>query len=411
MGADAGGAFRALANRNYRLWSIGSLISNLGAWMQRVAQDWLILVELTRHDATAVGIVTACQFGPQVLLLPWTGAAADRADRKKLLFLTQAVIGLLAVGLALLTIGGWVRVWHVYAFALGLGCATAFDAPVRQAFVSDMVGEADVANAIALNATVMNGSRLIGPALAGVLIAAVGSGWVFAINAASYGAVLLSLLLMRTADLRAPLHPAGASGGFAEGIAYIRERREIMILLGMLFVFGTFGLNFPIFISTMAASVYHLDASGFGLLTSAMAVGSFTGAIVAARQAQPEIRRIIGGALLFGGSYAVAAIMPDHLLFGLALMFVGIASQTVTTSVTSRVQLATEPRMRGRVMSVLITVALGGQPLGAPMAGWIANEVGPRYAVAMGAAAGFLTALIGWLCLLRRRETGTGGPA
>jgi len=202
------GVFRALRNRNFRIWSAGALVSNLGAWVQRIAQDWLVLTQLTHHDARAVGVVTALQFAPQVLLVAWTGSAADRLDRRRLLMVTQTLMGALALGLGLLTLAGVVRAWHVYVFAFLLGCVAAFDAPARQTFVADMVGEDDLSNAVALNSTSFNASRLIGPAISGLVIAAVGSGWTFLINAGSFVAVLASLLLMRPAAL----HPRDRTG-------------------------------------------------------------------------------------------------------------------------------------------------------------------------------------------------------
>ena len=404
MTASKPAVFRSLHNRNFRLWSAGALVSNVGVWMQRVAQDWLVLTELTHRDAAAVGVVVALQFAPQVLLLPWTGWAADHLDRRKLLFTTQSVMGTLALGLSLLTVTGVVRIWQVNVFAFLLGCAAAFDAPARQTFVSEMAGEADLANAVALNAASVNASRLIGPAIAGLLIAALGTGWVFLLNAASFAAVLAALTLMRAGELQRRDRPARKSGSFLEGVAYVRRQPELLVLLSMLFVFGALGLNYPIFISTMAASVFHLGADGFGLLTSALAIGSIAGALLAARRNRPTLTAISAGALLFGCSYAVAAAMPGYMLFGMALIVVGAASQTVTTSTMSLVQLSTEPAMRGRVMALLLTIALGGQPVGAPLVGWIANRFGPRYAVAVGAAAGFATAAIGAAFLARRRH-------
>lgn len=397
------GPFRALRNHNFRLWSGGGLVSNLGAWMQRTAQDWLVLTELTRHDAGALGLLVACQFAPQVLLLPWTGSVADYADRRRLLLVTQGLIGLCALGLAILVIGGWARLWHVYGFALLLGAASAFDAPARQTFVGEMVGEDDLSNAVALNSMSVNVSRLIGPGVAGLLIAAIGSGWMFAINAASTVPVLLSLTCMRTAQLHSGERSERAPGAFVEGLRYVRGRPGLIALLAMLLVFGAFGLNFPIFIATMSASVFHVGSTQFGLITSAMALGSLGGALLAAWRTRPTPALIVVGAMVFGVAYAVAAVMPNWLWFGAAMVIVGAASQTVTTSTTSLVQLSTEPRMRGRVMALLLTVALGGQPVGAPLVGWVANSFGPRWAVAVGAAAGFVTAAIGW-AFARRRE-------
>src|SRR5271163_2152379 len=214
--------FRSLEGFNYRMWAGGALVSNVGTWMQRVAQDWLVLTQLTHHNATAVGVVMSLQFGPQVLLLPLTGFAADHLDRRKLLFATQAAMGALALGLGILTIAGHVQLWQVYVFAFLLGCAAAFDSPARQTFVSDLVVEADLANAVALNSTSFNAARAIGPAIAGLLIASLGSGWVFLINAASFAAVLVSLSLLRVDELH--LRRAHRTrGSFAEGFRYIRR--------------------------------------------------------------------------------------------------------------------------------------------------------------------------------------------
>ena len=358
---------------------------------------------MTRNDAAAVGLVVALQFAPQVLLLPWTGWASDHLDRRRLLLATQAVLGLLALVLGLLTVTGLARVWQVYVLAFLLGCATAFDQPARQTFVADMVGEDDLSNAVALNSASVNASRLIGPAVAGLVIAGVGSGWAFIVNAGSFAAVLASLALIRPSDLhdrdRSPRRP----GSFAEGLRYVRGRPDLLVLLLMLLAFGSLGMNYPIFISTMATSVFHLGAGGFGMLTSAMAVGSVTGALLAARRDCPTLPLIACGATVFGLGYAVAAVAPDYALFGLALAVVGAASQTVTTSTVCLVQMSTEPAMRGRVMALLLTVTLGGQPLGAPVVGWVANSCGPRWALAVGAAAGLLTATIGYAVLAARR--------
>jgi MFS family permease len=406
------GVFRSLGNYNFRVWSAGAIISNIGAWMQRIAQDWLVLTVLTQHDAAAVGIVSGLQFAPQVLLVPWTGYVADHFDRRTLLFATQGVMGILALGLGVLTIAGAAQTWHVYVFAFLLGCAAAFDAPIRQTFVADMVGEADLANAVGLNSTSFNASRLIGPAVAGLLITAVGPGWVFIINASSFVAVLASLALIRTSALQPRDRPPRKSGQLAAGFHYVAGRPDLRTLCLMLMLFGTFGLNFPIFISTMAVSVFHLGANGFGLLSAAMAIGSVTGAMLAAWRERPTIPLIAAGAAIFGLAYAVATIVPNEALFGLALVVVGAASQTVTTSTTSLVQLSTEPAMRGRVMALLLSVALGGQPLGAPLVGWIANTAGPRWAVATGALAGFATAALGFRYLAQHRnQTQTSAAA
>jgi MFS family permease len=260
------GAFRALSSFNYRVWAAGALVSNIGTWMQRIAQDWLVLTQLTNHDASAVGIVMGLQFAPQLLLLPWTGLAADRFNQRKLLMLTQATMGILALILGVLTIEGVTRLWHVYVFAFLFGSAAALDAPVRQTFVAELVGDEHLPNAVALNSTSFNAARMIGPALAGLLIAKVGSGWAFLINGISFAGVLISMSLFRVSELQPSVRARRAPGGFMEGFRYVWGRADLRAIMIMLFLIGTFGLNFPIFISTMAVKVFHSDAKGFGLL-------------------------------------------------------------------------------------------------------------------------------------------------
>src|SRR5580658_6799822 len=304
----ATGTFRSLRGFNYRTWAVGAIVSNVGTWMQRTAQDWLVLTQLTHKNATAVGVVMALQFGPQVLLLPLTGFAADHLDRRRLLFATQAAMGALALGLGTLTVTGLVQLWHVYVFAALLGCVTAFDSPARQTFVSDLVVESDVSNAVALNSTSFNAARMIGPAIAGVLIGAVGSGWVFLINAASFVAVLCSLSLLRVRELHTRAKAPRVPGSLAEGFRYVWKRHDLKAILLMLFLIGTFGLNFPIFISTMSLRVFHKGASQYGLLSSIMAIGTVAGALLAARRAKPRIAVLFSSAGIFGVGCALAAI-------------------------------------------------------------------------------------------------------
>ncbi|PTB22708.1 MFS transporter [Trinickia symbiotica] len=404
------GVFRSLNNRNYRIWAAGALVSNVGTWMQRTAQDWLVLTGLTHRNATAVGIVMALQYGPQLLFLPWTGFAADYFDRRKLLLLTQAAKGVLALMLGLLTVFGAVMLWHVYVLAFLLGTVSAFDQPARQTFVYDLVGDTDLSNAIALNSTSFNAARLIGPAVAGVIVAAVGPGWAFLFNAASFVAVVWSLTLLRRDELHARVRIARTRGHFGEGLRYVWEHRELRVTAIMLFLIGTFGLNFPIYISTMSASVFHVGADRFGLLMSMMAVGSLIGALLAARRERPTFGLLLAGAAVFGGGLLMAALMPDYVLFGLALIVVGVAALTFTNSSNSLMQLSAEPSMRGRVIAIRASIALGGTPLGAPIVGWVADRLGPRCGVGVGAAAGFAAAIVAahYLWKHRRPQLGVG---
>jgi MFS family permease len=398
------GTFRSLRTFNYRVWASGAIVSNVGTWMQRTAQDWLVLTELTHHNATSVGIVMSLQFGPQMLLLPLTGYAADHFDRRKLLFFTQAAMGTLALCLGLLTVTGLVQLWQVYVFAGLLGCVTAFDSPARQTFVSDLVGEADLSNAVALNSTSFNAARMIGPAVAGLLIASVGTGWVFLINALSFVAVLGSLRTLRLSELNLKLRATRSRGSFVEGFKYVWTRPDLKAALLMLFLIGTFGLNFPIFISTMSVTAFHAGASQYGVLSSTMAIGSVTGALLAARRARPRMAILLGAAAVFGVSCTVAALMPNYVLFGLALVVVGAATQTFNTSTNSLVQISTEPAMRGRVIAILLAISLGCTPLGAPVVGWVADRFGPRWALGVGAASGFAAAVVGLMYLVKYRQ-------
>jgi len=386
-------AFRSLRHSNYRIWTIGSLVSNVGTWVQRTAQDWLVLTVLTHHSASAVGVVISLQFGPQLLFLPWTGSAADHSDQRKLLIATQAASGVFALILGLLTLGGAVQLWHVYACAFLSGCAAAFDAPARQTFVGQMVGDDDLHNAVALNAMSFNIANLVGPAVSGMLIGVVGIGWAFLINAASFVAVVASLMRL---DKKA-LHPSGQTvrtpGSFVQGLRYVSGRKDLLAILVMLSLIGTFCLNFPIFISVMAVRIFHVGAGGYGLLSSIMAVGTIAGAYLNARR-RPDFRTLTWSAALLGVGFTLAAFAPFYLAFGFTLIIIGISYLTFLNTTNSLVQLTSEPAMRGRVSALRIAVALGGTPVGAPIVGWVADHYGPRWALGVGAVAGFAAAIV-----------------
>jgi MFS family permease len=402
MTVPAAGLFRSLRSSNYRVWAAGALVSNVGTWMQRTAQDWLVLTELTHHNASAVGVVMALQFAPQLLLLPWTGFAADHFNQRRLLIVTQATMGGLALLLGLLTVTGVVQLWHVYVFAFLFGSAAAFDAPVRQTFVAELVGDADLSNAVALNSTSFNAGRMIGPAISGLVIASVGTGWAFLINGVSFFAVLLSLSLLRTSALHANERAHRAKGSFTGGFRYVWKRPDLKAILVMLFLIGTFGLNFPIFISTMAVSVFHTDARGYGALSSIMAIGTVCGALISASRSKPQFGSLLVGAAVFGLGCALAGVAPSYWLFGAALVVIGVAALTFTNTTNSLMQLSTEPAMRGRVMALRVGMALGGTPIGAPIVGWVADTFGPRWALGVGAASGFAAAAVAIYALARK---------
>lgn len=389
------GHFRALSNGNFRLWLTGTTVSNLGTWLQRTAQDWLVLTQLTHQDAAAVGVVMALQFAPQLVLLPWIGMAADIYDRRKLLMITQALMGLLALILGILTISGWVALWQVYVFALLFGCVSAFDMPTRQSFVFDLVGERHLPNAIALNSTSFNASRLVGPAIAGILIAALGTGWAFVANGLSFLGVLMSLFFLRTQHIHVSERGMSDSGGLFGGFRYISADADLRTMMIMLALIGVFALNSAIFISTMAVGVFHADAATYGLLSSVMAMGSITGALLAAGRERPHFSLLHRAAFLLAGACLCAALAPAIWLFGAALVVMGIAILTIMNGSTSLTQLLTAPAMRGRTMALRLGVTLGGTAIGAPILGGVVNLFGPRAALIVAAVAVAVAGAIG----------------
>lgn len=396
--------FRSLGIFNYRLWFVGALVSNVGTWMQRTAQDWIVLTELTDNDAAALGITLALQLGPQLLLLPWSGLIADRFDRRRILMTTQAVMGMLGLALGVIVLLGVAELWHLYAFALALGVTSAIDAPARQAFVSELVSTDFLPNAVALNSLSFHGARLVGPAVAGLLIALVGTGWVFMINAATFAGVLISLSFMRRGEL-VPTARAkrGERGQLRAGFRYVRSRGDIMVVLAMVFLIGTFGMNFAIYTSTMTTVEFGLGSSEYGVLSSVMAVGSVAGALLAARRERPRLRTMVVAAAAFGIVSLVASLMPTYWSFAAALAVLGVCTLTFMTSANAYVQTTTEPVMRGRVMALYMALFMGGTPIGAPIVGWVTNHLGPRWGLAVAAFAGVAAAAIalGWLVRAR----------
>lgn len=381
--------FRSLAVRNYRLYASGQLVSLTGTWMQRVAQDWLVL-QLT-NSGTALGLVTALQFGPSLLFGLWGGVLADRGNKRRLLFGTQTGLAISALALGLLTISGTVQFWHVLALALVLGLVSAVDSPVRQSFVVEMVGKKDLANAVGINSTIFNTGRILGPAAAGVMITAVGTGWAFIANATSSIAVLAALAAMRTSELFPAPMVKRARGQLAEGFRYVRHRRDLLFTMILIFVIGTFGLNFQITTALVAKQVFHRSANGYGLLSTALAVGACVGAVLATmRSKRPSMTFLVLGAIAFAVLEIGTGLMPDFAATAAVLVPTGLAMLTLTTACNAEIQLGVEPTMRGRVMALYLVCFMGGTPLGAPIVGWLAGAAGPRWGLIGG----------GLICLL-----------
>ena len=394
--------FRSFSVFNYRVWFIGALVSNVGAWMQATALSWVVLTELTDNDAGAMGITMALQFAPPLLLVGVTGWVADRFERRKLLVITQGLLMILGVTIGVLLLLGVMTLPLIYVFALALGVIAAFDNPARQAFVSDLVSREAASNAVALNAASFNGARMIGPAIAGIVIVAVGTGWVFLVNGVTFLAMIVALLLIRTHELIPRVKAPGASR-LADGFRYVGKRPDLMVTFAMVFIVGAFGMNFPIFASTMAIE-FGQDADGYGLLSSILAVGSLAGALLAARRDRARIRVVIGGTALFAAAATVSAFMPTYWLYAITLMFTGFAVVTMLTTANGYVQTTTDPALRGRVLALYMAILMGGTPIGAPIVGWVADAYGPRAAILLGAGAAVVAFAIGatWLIVSGR---------
>lgn len=405
--------FRSLHNPNYRRYASGAVVSNVGTWMQRTAQDWLVLL-LATNSAAALGTVTGLQFLPFLLLSPVAGLVADRMPKRRLLQITNVGMALPAITLGILAITGAVELWHVYVLALVLGVAAAFDAPARQAFVSEMVEPDDLTNAVSLNSASFNVARLIGPAVAGVSIAALGSGevatgWVILVNGLSYVAPIITLRLLDDRALTSPTPLGRTPGAIREGLAYVRNRPDLMLIMACVFFVGTFGLNFQMTSALMATQVFDKGPSEYGLLGTFLAVGSLTGALVAARRSRVRHRLVLGAAITFGLVEILAGLMPSYLLFALLCPVMGLFSLTMMTSANAFMQLHTDPGMRGRVMALYMMIFIGGTPLGAPAIGWIGEVFGPRWTLIVGGAMSVLGVTGSALLYLRAQRRRAGG--
>jgi len=392
--------FRSLRNRNYRIYYAGGVVSNTGTWMQRVAQDWLVL-QLTDNSGVALGITTGLQFLPMLLIGPLAGTLADRYSKRRLLIVTQAFMGTVAVALGLLDVTGLVEVWHVYVLAALLGIGTAVDNPARHSFVVEIVGPDDLPNAVGLNSASFNLGRVLGPASAGLLIEFFDTGPVFLLNALSFVAVIAALMRMDPDALAPSPRALRARGQVREGIRYVRSRPDLVTVMALVFFVGTFGLNFQLTTALMATEVFDKGAGQFGLLGSVMALGSLAGALLAARRGRPRLRLLLLAALAFGLIEVLAALMPTYLLFALLLVPVGISALTFITAANSTMQLGVDPVIRGRVMALYMAVFFGGTPIGAPLVGAVAEAFGARWSIILGGVVSAVAAVVAAVVLAR----------
>ncbi|WP_327089095.1 MFS transporter [Nonomuraea sp. NBC_01738] len=373
--------FRSLRNHNYRLFASGSAVSNLGGWMQRTAQDWLVL-DLTHGSAGALGTATALQFLPMLLFGLFGGVIADRYPKRPVLIVAQTIMALLALTIGILTVTGTAEVWHVYVMAFALGLVSCVEVPTRQTFVVEMVGRADLTNAIALNASIFNLARVVGPAIAGVLIFMLGgTGPIFLLNGLTFAAVISSLIFMRKSELNLAEPVPRAKGQLREGLRYVLGNQELLLPILLIGFVSMFSQSFSMSIALMAREVFSAGASSFGLASSMFAVGALGGGLLAARRARPSRKVLVAGALSFGLFQVAVGVAPFYPVYLLLLIPTGIALITINTAANASVQLATAPDMRGRVMGIYLLVFTGGAPIGAPLIGWLAEIGGPRAGV------------------------------
>lgn len=398
--------FSSLRIRNYRLFLSGQVISNIGTWMQRVAQDWLVL-ELSGYDPLALGIAVSLQFLPIPLFSLSAGVLADRVDKRKLLIIIQVAMAAQAAVLGVLDVTGAVQLWHAYLLCLALGAVRAFEVPTRQSFVGEMVGPDQVPNAVPLNSSVFNGARIVGPAIAGFVITWVGTGWLFLGNAVSILGVITGLALMNPDRLFRTEVGRKTKGQLREGLRYVRAHRDLLSVLVLIFFVSSFGVTFFASLAIVAGNVFGTEASGYGLLSTLLAVGTFTGAMMAARRgskSKPTLRLLLISAFALGALELATAFMPTYLAFGIALVPLGYATITFLNTANAFVQTSSSTEMRGRVMGLYVFVMIGGKPLGGPMTGWLADTFGGRSPFVAGGLIAMLAAVVCAGLLLRRRR-------
>jgi MFS family permease len=391
--------------RNFRLFFLGHLVSSTGTWMQQVGQDWLVL-RLT-DAALPLGITLALQFAPMLVLGAWAGVVADRLDKRRLLLATQSAMGVLALVLGVLVATGAVRLWMVYVLALLLGCATAFDMPARQSFVSEMVGPDRVANAVGLNSAGFNSARVIGPAVAGVLIAVVGIAPAFFLNAVSFLAMIAGLLAMDPTRLHRQAPVERGSGQIRAGVRYVWDMPVLRSTIVLVAVVGTLGLNYRVALPLLARFAFDGGPRAYGALAAVMAAGSVVGALAVARRGHPTRLLLIGSVAAFGLLSFAAAVAPTLVTEAAVLFPIGMASLAFVATANSTVQLASSPEMRGRVMSLFGLVLLGSGPPSGLLSGWMAGQFGPRSIMVLSGVSCVLAAAVAAVVIRDHTE----GPA
>lgn len=394
--------FIALAVPNFRIWTAGNLVAMTAGWMQRVAQDWLVL-ELT-GSATAVGITVAMQFAPMLFFGLLGGVIVDRFSKRMLMMITQSIFALLSITLAILTLNGSVEAWMVWAIAFVTGLVTVIDNPARQVIVTELVGQKNLRNAISVNSSVFQLGGMIGPAIAGVLLLAVGAGWAFAVNGAACVLVVVMLMMLRTSQMTRLAPPPRASGQLRAGLQYAKSKPTILWPVILVAVFAVFGLTMPVLLASYADHVFHVGAGGYGLFNSMVAVGALTGALLSTRRASVRLRTIVIGVGLTGVLQAVAGMMPSIVPFALLLITVGMASLLFLTAANSLVQMSSNIGVRGRVMSLYVLVLLGGQAIGGPLMGWIVTTFGVHTGMIVSGGMPALAALVAGVVLARRGQ-------
>ncbi|WP_416348837.1 MFS transporter [Microbacterium sp. STN6] len=394
----------ALRVPNYRLFASSNLVQNTAGWMQRIAMDWLVL-ELT-GSATAVGITVFMQFLPMLCLGLFGGVIADRFPKRNLLIGTQSTAVLLAAALAVLTLTGMIAVWQIWIIALLQGMATVVDNPARQVFVNELVGPRYLRNAISINSSIFQLGGLLGPAVGGVLITLVGAGWLFAINAVGCAVVVTNLFRLRTSELHVgPVAPR-AKGQLVEGMRYVGSKPAIFWTILMVAFLSVFAFSMPVFLTSFANDVYHVGAGGYGMFNALVAAGAFVGALASTRRLSIRLRTIILGAAALGVIQLVAALAPNELTFAVVLIANGFANLLFITGANSLVQMSSNVRIRGRVMSLYILVLLGGQALGGPVMGWAVEQFGPHAAMFASGALPAVAAIVIAVALARRGHLG-----